>query len=329
SAACGFFGATDNFVEEGELRTGRIRYGVLDTKVFNDVSWRTAPISGEIMVEAEFDDGNVTHVGDQTEPDTVGGTGHMGPVFAEWAELIFHLMRCGEITPALFFNGSGGDATTPDHANFVITDLDMQWSGALENWVPGGSGNKILMGQTGIIADIGWGVFINSDGRIGVTTSPDGTLANSITQMTTSPPELGLGSEHTIALTLDVNNGAGGRTYNFMVDGALFETITVGATTSIFNSTQLLRVGHLSTLSPGSGSYCTSAILRASIGGAEVANPDFTIQAVGAASFADTAGTPKTWTVAAPATIALINEAEDLTPRLRWWILRAIPGTEE
>jgi hypothetical protein len=327
-SADGFYGATSNFVEEGELRTGRIRYGVLDMKVFNDLAWRTAPINGEIMVEAEFDDGNMSHVGDQTQEGTVGGTGHIGPVFAEWCELVFHLMRGGEITPALFFNGVNGTASTPDHANFAITDLDCEWTGALENWVPGGSGNKALMGQNDLLANIGWSLFVNADGRLGVSTSPDGTLASIVSQLTTAVPELDLASEHTIAATLDVNNGAGGRTYNFFVDGTLFETITVGATTAIFNSTAALRVGQTA-VSPEGTSYCLSAVLRASIGGADVANPDFTIQEVGDTSFADTASTPKTWTVNAPATISLINAAEDLTPRLRWWILRAIPASEE
>jgi hypothetical protein len=323
----GFYGASSNFVESGELRTGRIRYGILDTKVFTDVTWRTSPISGEVTVDAEFDDGNMTHVGDQTQAGTVGGSGHLGPVFAEWTELIFTLERGGVITPALHFNGINSSASTPDHANFAITDLDCEWTGALENWVPGGASAKILMGQTNILNDVGWALAIDEDGRITVTTSPDGTPGNSIVQSTTDPPDLVLGSEHTIAVTLDVDNGAGGRTYNFFVDGALFETVTVGATTSIFNSTQVLRVGHV--LSPGANSYCLSAVLRASIGGADVANPDFTIQEVGDTSFADTAGTPKTWTVNAPATIALTHAAEELTPRFHWWIMRAIPASEE
>ena len=324
-SADGFYGATSNFVEEGTLTTGRIRYGVLDTKVFNDIKWRTAPINGQIEIEAEFDDGNMSHVGDQTQEGTIGGTGHIGPVFAEWCQLMFHLMRGGEITPALFFNGLSGSCTTPDHANFAVTDLDVEWTGALVNWVPGGTQQRMLMGQTAILANIAWSFFVNETGQLELTTSPDGTLANSITQATTAVPDFALGSEHTVGVTLDVNNGAGGRTYNFFVDGSLFETITVGATTSIFNSPEVLRVGFLME----AGSYCMSAIMRASIGGADVANPDFTIQEVGDTSFADTAPTPKTWTVVSPATISLINAAEDLTPRLRWWILRAIPASEE
>jgi hypothetical protein len=326
-SADGFYGATSNFVEEGELRTGRIRYGVLDTKVFNDVKWRTAPINGEIMVEAEFDDGNMTHVGDQTEEGTVGSTGHIGPVFAEWCELIFHLTRGGVIEPALFYNETG-TATTPDHANFAITDLDCEWSGALENWAPGGGDRTFLWGQTNVLNNIGWSIWVDIDGKLTLIWSTDGTLGGTVTVTTTDNPAFELGSEHTIAWTLDVNNGSGGSNIACLVDGVPFYS-TVGGVTSIFNSTATLTTGFGSFSPAGSGAYCRHAILRASIGGAEVANPDFTIQEVGDTSFADTVGTPKTWTVNAPAAISLIDASEDLTPRLRWWYLRAIPASEE
>lgn len=324
----GFKGGTTNPVEEGELRTGRIRYGLLDLKTFLDVTWRTAPLKGSVEVEAETDDGGVHHVGLQDMMDTTTHHGHIGSVTAEWAELMFMLRRDGVITPALFFNGQTGTATTPDHADFAVTDIDAEITCALETWVPGGSGNRFLFGQTGIVGNIAWGIFLNDDGRLGITTSPDGTLGNAIEQLTTAVPDFELSSEHTIAVTLDVNNGAGGRTYNFMVDGSLFETITVGATTSIFNSTATLSIG-FNPISPTDTAYVLSAVFRASIGGADVANPDFTIQELADTSFADTAGTPKTWTVNVPAAISLVNEGAELTPRLRWWVMRSIPSAEE
>jgi hypothetical protein len=33
--------------------------------------------------------------------------------------------------------------------------------------------------------------------------------------------------------------------------------------------------------------------------------------------------------VNSPAAIALVNEGTELTPRLRWWVMRAIPSSEE
>jgi hypothetical protein len=203
----------------------------------------------------------------------------------------------------------------------------MEWSGAMENWTPGGSSNRVLMAQSGFLANIGWAVFIQPDGRMVVQWSPDGTLGNALSHITTNPPDLELGSEHNIAVTIDVNNGAGGRTVNLLIDDTLFETFT-GAVTSIFNTTANLVIGTTG-VSPLGHSYCLSAVLRASIGGADVANPDFTIQEVGDTSFADTAGTPKTWTVNAPGAIELVHEGEDLTPRLRWWVMRSIPSAEE
>jgi hypothetical protein len=324
----GFKGATASPVEEGELRTGRIRYGLLDQKTFIDATWRTAPLKGSVEVEAETDDGGVHHVGLQDITDSTTHHGHVGSVTAEWAELVFMLRRFGEITPNLFFNGQTGTCTTPDHADFVITDLDAEITLTMENWVPGGAGTRFLFGQSTVIANIGWGLFVMPDGKLALTTSPDGTAGNSIAQTTTNPPQFDLNSEHTIGIQLDVNDGAGNRVYNFLVDGTLFETLTVAGTTSIFNSTATLSIG-FNPVSPTDDAHVASAVLRASIGGAAVANPNFTIQTVGATSFADTASTPKTWTVNAPAAISLVNEGSELTPRLRWWVLRSIPSVEE
>jgi hypothetical protein len=324
----GFKGATVNPVEEGELRTGRIRYGLLDLKTFLDASWRTAPLKGAVEVEIETDDEGVHHVGLQDMMDTTTHMGHVGSVTAEWGELVFMLRRFGEITPNLHFEGNAGTCTTPDHANFAITDLDADITLTMENWTPGGSGTRFLFGQSTVIANIGWGLFLDPTGRLALTTSVDGTVGTTVSATTTNPPEFELGSEHKIGIQLDVDNGAGGRTYNFLVDGALFETITVGATTSIFNSTATLSIG-FNPVSPTGDSHVAQATLRASIGGADVANPNFTIQEVGDTSFADTASTPKTWTVNAPATISLVHEGEELSPRLRWWVLRSIPSVEE
>ena len=321
----GFFGATSNPVAEGTLSTGRIRYGLLDLKNFNDLQWRTAPLKGQVEAEVETDDGNMHHVGLQEHMDSVAHHGHVSAA-NEWAEIHFTLRRDGTITPVLFVHGTT-PATTPDHANFAITDLDVEISAAANNWNPGGSVNQILAMQSAVLGDIAWEVSLSPAGNIVVRTSPDGTSANAVTFTTTNPVTFDLASEHTIHVTVDVNNGSGGRTYTIETDGVLFETFSPAGTTSIFNSTQVLCIGGAGTaIFQG---YFLSMTLLASIGGAAVANPDFTIQLVGDTSFADTAGTPKTWTVNSPSEIALINEGAELTPRLRWWVLRAIPSIEE
>jgi len=325
-SADGFFGATSNFVAEGELRTGRIRYGILDNKVYDDVKWRTDPLTGQVIVDAEFDLGASAHAGEQSAADSVTGTGHLGPVFAEWGELIFTLQRGGVITPALFINVSG-TATTPDHADFAITDLDVEITLAADNWNPGGGTTQLIVMQSSVLANVAWQIGLTPEGRIVVSTSPDGSVASTVSFTTTDPVTFDTGSEHTIHVTVDVNNGAGGRTYTIETDGSLFETSSPAGTTSIFNSTTVANIG-------GAGSavfqgYVSQMTWLGSIGGAVIANPNFAIQEVADSSFADTAPTPKTWTVNAPAAIALVNEGEALTPRLHWWVLRAIPAVEE
>lgn len=74
---------------------------------------------------------------------------------------------------------------------------------------------------------------------------------------------------------------------------------TGGASTSVFAGTAPLRVGDNSSASYGS--YYAFELLDG-IGGTAAANPDFTAQAPGAASFADAAG--NTWTLAGTAEIS-------------------------
>jgi hypothetical protein len=185
------------------------------------------------------------------------------------------------------------NATTPDHASFAITDLDIEVTLGLQNWAPGVGNPFIVAGQSAIIADIGPTLTISVDGKLSIGWSTDGTLGTSNSVTTTAAPGLAAGSEHTIRATLDVDNGAAGKTWQFFVDGTLFETASPGGTTSIFNSTQPLTVGVFA--GADWQGYIRSAKLRASIGGTEVANPDFSIQTVGDTSFDDAVG--RTWIV--------------------------------
>lgn len=90
----GFYGATGNLVESGTLSTGRIRYGMLEDKVFAALQWRTAPLEGSVSVDVEFDTGSSTTPGSQVDAGTVASNRfNLGPVMAEWAELTFTLSR--------------------------------------------------------------------------------------------------------------------------------------------------------------------------------------------------------------------------------------------
>jgi hypothetical protein len=90
----GFYGATANKVASGSFTTGRIRYGMLDTKIFSDARWRTAPLAGRLIVDAAFDTEDTHHVGVQDAAGSVTNDySSMGAHLAEWAEITFTLER--------------------------------------------------------------------------------------------------------------------------------------------------------------------------------------------------------------------------------------------
>jgi hypothetical protein len=93
-AADGFYGATANKLTSGTISTGRIRYGMLDTKVFVDLMWRSAslPAGAEIFATVTFDNGSVVTTESQfSTASTEAGPWNLGPVSAEWAEVTFTL----------------------------------------------------------------------------------------------------------------------------------------------------------------------------------------------------------------------------------------------
>lgn len=195
-----------------------------------------------------------------------------------------------------------GNVSTPDHADFAITDLDFELTFRMESWAPGTA--KLLAWQSGIIGDSGWYLEILGDGKLQVRSSPDGSVGAEITTTTTTAPSLSPNTKHAIRWQYDPTSGAD-RVCTFLVDGSTFETVTVpGGATSIHNSGQLVRIGPLFVAGFGYDAEIDSAVWRASIGGSVIANPDFNAQSTGTTSFADTAPTPKTWTVTAPGWVA-------------------------
>ncbi len=92
----GFYGATANLVPSGTIKTGKIRYNLLDAKVFTDLGWHSAPLAGTISATVEFDPGNIVDAGAQSAPGTVQTDRfNLGPLAAEWAEITFTLTRSG------------------------------------------------------------------------------------------------------------------------------------------------------------------------------------------------------------------------------------------
>lgn len=196
---------------------------------------------------------------------------------------------------------AGSKASTPDAAAIDITgDLDARVDAAVR-WV-GDSG-----GLVGKYVESGnqrsWILWSNGDGKLTLFWSTDG--GNLPSAVSTAPVPASSG-RLAVRATLDVNNGASGRTVTFYTAPTiagpwtqLGAPVVQAGTTSVFNSTSPLQVGEV--LDRVAGNYYAAEV-RSGIAGTVVANPNFAGQAKDTATFTDGAG--RTWTVAGDATIS-------------------------
>jgi hypothetical protein len=169
-----------------------------------------------------------------------------------------------------FFRPVGAsEVSTPDHASFAVTDLDVTIRVAADDWTP--AATAVLIGQTAFVGQVGWTVELQTDGRLRLRWSPDGTTAAAINQDTTNPLGFTDGTAHTLRVTLDVDAGGSTRAVNFYTDGVLLETFG-GASTAIFNSNQALAISNAAVPLVG---RVYSAELLSGINGTAVANPNF------------------------------------------------------
>lgn len=204
--------------------------------------------------------------------------------------------------------GSGGSrASTPDVAALDITgDIDIRIDLKLNQWVP----EEVAIELAGKYVITGnqrsWLLHLEDDRTIRFRWSTNGTaLIERSSAVFTPPPS----ERMAIRVTLDVDNGSGSHTITFYTAATIagpwttLSTQTVAGTTSIFASTAPLDIGDVAgigSVEPSGRVY--AAQIRNGIAGTVVANPDFTAQTPGAASFADSAG--RTWTLAGGAEIA-------------------------
>jgi hypothetical protein len=96
ASADGFFGANANKVATGNFTTGRLRYGLLSSKIYATMQWRTAPLEGAIGVTGVLDTDSTIIIGNQS---TAGSTGtdmtRLPSAESEWLEMTFTLTRDG------------------------------------------------------------------------------------------------------------------------------------------------------------------------------------------------------------------------------------------
>lgn len=222
--------------------------------------------------------------------------------------------------------------TTPDNAGLDITgDLDVRIDIYADQWDAGDLAARYEI--TGDHRSWWFGV----DGRLEMFWSPDGTFASRQFAQATAELPRSTG-RMAVRFTLDVNNGAGGRTVTFYTADTiagpwtqLGAPVVQAGTTSVHGGTATLEVGaveDLTVTAAGGGAVPGRYLgfeLRNGIGGTVVANPDFTAQTEGATSFADAAG--RVWTVNGGASIS--NRNFRFTGEVPAWPVRWGPSGQD
>lgn len=212
-------------------------------------------------------------------------------------------LRAG--SPALDLPGSVGDHTsTPDNAALdIVGDIDVRLDATLSNWMDATDGLDTVE-MIGKFTFAGGGrswVLGTRFNRLYFEWSADGTAT--FAASSTADVPLPASGRMAVRVTMDVDNGASGRTITFFTAPTmagpwtqLGSTVVQSGTTSIFNSTTVVKIGDATdTAFTRPVGRVHKAEIRNGINGTLVANPDFTAQTVGATSFVDGAG--RTWTV--------------------------------
>ncbi|MER6635831.1 hypothetical protein ABT285_09740 [Streptomyces microflavus] len=202
--------------------------------------------------------------------------------------------------------GSNG-LTTPHHANLALTaDIDLRLDVALDSWRE----EMLLAGRYETVGNHrSWALVILPSGRLQFIWSPDGTLASILNLVSTDPVPAYSGQRLCLRVTLDVNNGAGGKTVSFYTGQQLTgrwqplgAPVTSVGTTTIFNATAGLQLGSVTGYSAQRMRGRLHRLqLRNGINGPLTVNLTTATATPGATSFPDTTG--RVWTLRDTATL--------------------------
>lgn len=218
-------------------------------------------------------------------------------------------------------------ASCPDSATISVTgDLDVRADVELLSW----RDPQNIVGKWEVTSDErSWNFQINSLGQLVFTWSSTGAFSTIRAAVSTVPVDVPSDRRLAVRATIDVDNGAAGRTITFYTSTSISGTwtqlgdaIVQSGTTSIADTTASIEVGsqvssgvalesgdpYNDPAQPWETADAMTGKVRAvkvlsGIAGTEVANPDFTAQTAGATSFSDTATPANTWTVGTYATI--------------------------
>ena len=195
---------------------------------------------------------------------------------------------------------SGNYFSTPDSASVSITgDIDIRVQLSLDDWTP--SAESCVLSKWGAAGNRSYRLNIQTSGIPKFYWTADGTTVLSMAA-TTAVVAID-GKKKWLCFTLDVDNGASGRTGTFYVseNGWVWQTlgsaVTDAGTTSLYDSTATLT---LSGITSGTDEHLAGKVfyadVRSSIGGSAVAKFDPSEDAaISGTSF--TADTGEVWTV--------------------------------
>lgn len=192
-----------------------------------------------------------------------------------------------------------GNAGTPDHASYSMSDIDVRVHAAIDDWTPATLGRFFVSQYVG--GDVSWAFGLNTDGSPLFIYSTDGTATLAVTASAT----VAVSDQAPVWLRCAFDSDVGGvsnQTYFYKSDDGvewtqLGATQTHTGTVSLFNSTAALSVGAV--LAPGG--YFYEMDLRSGIdSNTSVANPKFFEQAIGATTFVDSEARVWTATSTAP-----------------------------
>lgn len=197
-------------------------------------------------------------------------------------------------------------ATTPDNAALdIVGDIDLRADATLMDWA--GSTYQNLIAKWQAVGNYSYILASSTVGNLQIAWSDNGTNILAIESNVPLLSVVNFNQRLAVRATLDVNNGAGGRTATFYTAPTiagpwtiLGTAVTQAGVTSIFSSSSIVSVGanNNGTGDPLLGTIHAVEIYN-SIAGSVVANPVFSAQPPGTTSFTDAAG--RVWTIASPA----------------------------
>lgn len=205
--------------------------------------------------------------------------------------------------------GTAGDFfSTPDSAAASITgDIDIRVRVAMADWTPGAV--STLTAKTKNTTNRAYRFDVRSDGRLHFLSSPDGSVGNEVGELSVGSTGFTNGTVHWVRVTLDVNDGAGNRVYEYFTSDddvedsddvttwtQLGTTITTAGVTTIVDNDSPVEIG---SFFEGTGQLLAGKVHRAQIydtidGTSENVDFDPSKATVNTATFVSDTG--ETWT---------------------------------